>query len=114
MICIYLLHMYKMDLNETVYIKYVDGQAIITENLSDADIKIAYSSGGLISAYIVPRNDLVVPSLLTLAIFTDMEGYTGENKNTFDKFVNHMIHKINIGKYIEKIINPITYHGLYH
>ena len=99
-----------MEQNEIVYIKYENGQAIITDNLDDnADVKISYNIHRPICAEIIPHNESEVPVYLLMAEYSMMQGYTGENKETFDRFVNLMINRINNGLYLNYILNRLTY-----
>jgi len=52
-----------------------------------------------ISAYICPEDNYDDWRFMETARESEMEGYEGENKKTFDKFVNYMIRQINAGKY---------------
>jgi hypothetical protein len=94
-----------MDQTETVYIKYEDGQAVITDNIDNsAIVKIIFSDyyyyyNGYVRAIF---KGYVLPVVYACDILGDE--YTGQNKETFNIFVTVMIDRINRGVYNELII----------
>lgn len=102
-----------MEDSETVYIKYEDGQAIITDNLlNDAHVKVIFNDHDWIHAETIPHIDADNISdgsfSFMMAQYMD-EGYTGENKESFDRFVQHVINRINTGSYTDLILSRTSH-----
>jgi hypothetical protein len=96
-----------MEDSETIYIKYHDGQAIITDNsLNDAHVKLIFNDHHWIHAETIPHTDDICDAPLSFMLAQYMEeGYTGENKETFDRFVQYVMNRINSGIYDDLILS---------
>ena len=94
---------------EIIYIKYHDGQAIITDNLlNDAHVKLIFNDHSWIHAETMPYIDVddITDSPFIFMMAQDMdEGYTGINKESFDRFVQHVINRINNGIHVDLILS---------
>jgi hypothetical protein len=98
-----------------IVIRFHDGQAIKTDEPYVAGEYVDYKrviicqfEDNIAAMYHLPINNGIIheiEDLLETAIRSDMEGYTGKNQESADRFADYMVHKLNNGGIRQYYIN---------
>lgn len=96
-----------MENNYPIYLKYKDNQAIIDNNGNNLPYDVVHCIITYGDLYGLGRQiyaQFRKPGLYNMIVnakYCGMQDYDGENLQSFKRFVDHIIEKINAGKYLE-------------